>query len=361
MAVSPWYRPDSDAWDDAGELGASVRIYDPDALLAAIDEEGDGYVGPEDEKSGPQRSSEDEVRARLIKKILADHRGAYRPALHGTWAAAARLITATASMEHFSAVTGVVIRAVRQSAFTGRPIVLPPILMVSEPGLGKSFYCRTIAEALRTTCVPIAINGTSDRGALGGLSLSWRGARMGKLAGGLLVHSRTAAPLFLLDEIDKPPQLVTGEHTLDVLLSALEPENARAFVDEYFDVAVNLSHALWLASANDVSAVPKPLLDRMLVVEVPWPDRAGARRLADAIATTVLDRSGLQKVAPDALDPLQDLAPRRMRRVLELAAGFAAAERRLVITLEDVDCATVLVAGARRNRAGFLAPPESVR
>ena len=190
---------------------------------------------------------------------------------------AARLVAATASMKHFDAVTGIVERAVLQSAFTGRPLRMPPILMVSPPGLGKTFYCRALAEALRTTCIPIAINGTSDRGKLGGLSPVWRGAKTGKIAQGLLVDSATAAPLYLLDEIDKPPALIAGENTLDVLLSALEPENARAFVDEYLDIPIDLGSALWLASANDVSAMPTPLLDRMLVVEVPWPDRDGAR------------------------------------------------------------------------------------
>ena len=354
----------ADEFDDAAgfdEHGAPVRVYDPDALRAAIEEEecpDDGYLGPEDERpppSPPSRSTEEDVRARRLHKILADPRGPYRPALHGTWAAAARVAAATASMRHFSAVTGVVERGVRQSAYTGRPLALPPILMVSAPGLGKTFYCRTLAEALRTTCVSIGINLTSDRGALGGLSSSWRGAKMGKIAAGLLVHSITAAPIFLLDEIDKPPQLNSGEHTLDVLLSALEPENSRTFTDEYLDFPIDLRSALWLASANDMSRMPTPLLDRMLVVEVPWPDQNGARLLAEAIAAAVLERSGLEEVAPEAIDALLDLAPRRMRRVLELASGYAAAGRRPVITVEDVGGALDLAAGVRRRPAGFLA------
>ena len=354
----------ADEFDDVAgfdEHGAPVRIYDPDALRAAIEEEDcwdESYLGPEEDRPPPSpqsRSTEEDVRAHRLKKILADPRGPYGPALHGTWAAAERLVEATASMRHFSAVTGIVERSVRQSAYTGRPLALPPILMVSPPGLGKTFYCRTLAEALRTTCVSIGINLTSDRGALGGLSSSWRGAKMGKIAAGLLVHSITAAPIFLLDEIDKPAQLIAGENTLDVLLSALEPENSRTFTDEYLDFPIDLRSALWLASANDVSGMPTPLHDRMLVVEVPWPDRDGARLLAEAIAAAVLERSGLEEVAPGALDALLDLAPRRMRRVRELAAGYAAAGRRSGITVEDVRGALDLAAGARRQRAGFFA------
>ncbi len=267
---------------------------------------------------------------------------------------ASRLLAATSAMRHFDAVTGIIERAVRQSDFTGRPLWMPPILMVSPPGLGKTHFCRLVAKALGTTCIPIAINGTSDRGRLGGLSPLWRGAKMGKIAHGLLVESETAAPLFLLDEIDKPPALVAGENTLDVLLSALEPENARAFVDEYLDVPIDLRSALWLASANDASVVPTPLVDRMLVVDVPWPDREGARRVAAAIATDMLVRSGLDDVVDDAIDAIVHLAPRRMKRVLELAAGFAASDRRLIVGSQDVRSALDLVACDRRRRAGFL-------
>ena len=360
MADHPcWADPPHDGvW--LAEHGRPVRLYDPAALRRTIGEEDedDDFVGPEDERppsEPPPRNTEEEVRAHRLRRILRDPRGAARPSLHGTPATVSRLKTATASMRHFSAVTGIIERAVLQSIITGRPLAMPPILMVSEPGLGKTFYCRAVAEALCTTCVPIAINGTSDRGGLGGLSSAWRGSKPGKIANGLLVESVTAAPIYLLDEIDKPPALIAGENTLDVLLSAMEPENARAFVDEYVDVPVDLRSALWLASANDVSTMPTPLLDRMLVVDVPWPDGDGARILAEAVAAGVLDRSGLEVVADGALDAILDLSPRRMRRVLEMACGFAAAGRRFAVTREDVRAALDIVARDRRRQVGFLA------
>ena len=358
MPDRPWWAgpPDDDLPE---EHGMPIHLYDPAALRGAIGDEveDDGFFGPEDERplGPPPRSTEEEVRARRLRRILRDPRGATRPSLHGTPAMAARLRTATATLPHFSAVTGIVERAALQSAYTGRPLAMPPILMVSEHGLGKTHYCRKVAEALRTTCIPIAINGTSDRGGLGGLSPAWRGSKLGRIAHGLLVESATAAPLYLLDEIDKPPALVAGENTLDVLLAALEPENAAAFVDEYIDVAIDLRSALWLASANDVFAMPAPLLDRMLVVEVPRPDRDGARILAEAIAAAVLERCGFEALGDGALEPIHHLAPRRMRCVLELSCGFAAAQRRLALTREDVGAALELVDRDRGRRVGFLA------
>ena len=359
MVDRPWWSSDPEGGcgpEGEAEHGSCVPLYDPGALAGAIGDGDDGYFGPGDERPETPRSTEDDVRARRLRRILRDPRGAMRPSLHGTPSMASRLAMATATMVHFHDVTGVIERAVLQSHHTGLPLAMPPILMVSGPGLGKTHYCRRVAEALRTTCIPIAINGISERGGLGGLSTAWRGARPGRLARGLLVESVTAAPLFLLDEIDKAPALIAGENTLDVLLSALEPENGRAFIDEYIDVPIDLSASLWLASANDVSAIPTPLLDRMLVVDVPWPDRAGARMLAEAVAADVLERRGFEAVAHGALEPILHLAPRRMRCALELGCGFAAARRRSTVTREDVDDALALV--ARDSRCvGFFAAP----
>ncbi len=349
--------PGSSATEPGDTPADMVWIYDPAALRAAIGEEADdGYVGPEDERPAPPpRTSEEEIRARAIHRILDDPRGATRPALHGDAAMAARLLDAVASMPHFAAVTGIIHRAVVQSALTGRPARFPPLLMVSLPGVGKTYYCRRVAEALGTTCVPIAVNGTSDRGQLGGLSPLWRGAKIGKIARGLLVDSTTAAPLYLLDEIDKPPAIGEDERTLDVLLSALEPENARSFTDAYLDAPVDLTSALWLASANDTGAMAAPLLDRMLVLDVPRPTREGARVVAEAIAREVVPDALPVGVRPDALELLLDLAPRRMRRALEMACSFAICALRWDVTAADVRGALALTERADRHRhVGFL-------
>ena len=157
--------------DSGGELGLPVRLYDPALLRETVGEDADdAFVGPEDER--PALPSLTKVAAIgfhgqtvLHRAPNAGVRGRTRQLGDGA-AMAARLVSTTASMKHFDAVTGIVERSVRQSAFTGRPLRMPPILMVSPPGLGKTYYCRQVAQALRTTCIPIAINGTSDRGRL---------------------------------------------------------------------------------------------------------------------------------------------------------------------------------------------------
>ena len=324
-----------------------TRIYDPEAFSAAIGERNGGVA------SEP-KTSEEEIRATCIRRILEDPRGALRPSLMGSDDMLARLEQATASFGHFAEVTGVIRRAIALSTMTARPLSFPPVLVLSPAGLGKTFYCRTIANVLGTTCIPIAINATSDRGQLGGLSTLWRGAKMGKIAHGLLQTSETAGPIYLLDELDKSPSLVPGENTLDILLSALEPANSQNFVDEYLDVAVDLRSALWIASANDPRSLPAPLLDRMLVVEVPWPDQDQARAIAVSIAETVCARTGIIGVKTCAVDAVLALSPRSMRRCLEMAAGYAASARRHAVAREDVEGALRLMRRDERAPIGFL-------
>ena len=339
---------------------SEVAVYDPALFRKALeldDDDGDGFVGPEEERpfrTLVSRTTEGDVWARCLQKILDDPRGHTRPGLHGDEAMASRLVEATSTMSHFAAVTGIVERAVVQSSRTRRPIRFPPMLMVSPPGVGKTFYCRAVAGAMATTCVPIAINGTSDRGQLGGLSSAWRGAKLGKIAKGLLVDSATAAPLYLLDELDKPPALIAGENTLDVLLSALEPENARAFVDEYLDVPIALDSALWLASANDTRAIPEPLLSRMVVVDVPAPTPSQAAIVVRAVASPILRANGLASITDAAVEALLDLSARRARQALEIAAGFAVCGRREVLAADDVRRSLALLERRTSRPMGFL-------
>jgi ATP-dependent Lon protease len=345
-----------------------IEIYDADAMRAAV---GDGdarpawheIVDPDDVILAPpaqNRSTEDEVRARCLRRILSDPRGNARPGLTGSMAMARRIAAATATMAHFTEVTGIVERAVATSSRSGtasgarRPVVFPPILIVSPPGLGKGFYCRALAAAMSTTCVPIAMNAARDDGQLGGLSPAWRGARMGKFAKGLLIDSRTASPLFLLDEIDKPMATPASGKVLDVLLSALEPENARSFVDEYVDVPIDLSGSLFIASANDAGSLPGPVLSRMVVIEVPEPSREQSRVLVRSIAEVVLAAAALDAIDADAVEAMVGRSPRRMRIALDLACSYCAYDRRRTVSGADVGRALMLVERDCRPAVGFL-------
>lgn len=328
-----------------------MAIYDPARLKTMLGiEEGRDFYEP-----APARTTEGEIWATFCAGILNDPRGHLRPVLVGSLRMARDLLVATSAMGNFSEVTGIIWRAVVQSARTRQPIRFPPILMVSPPGVGKSYYCRRVAQVLGTTSIPIAINGTSERGALGGLSQVWKGARAGRLARGLLVESTTASPIFLLDEIDKPPN-IAGDNTLDVLLAALEPENARQFRDEYLDdLPIRLDQALWLASANDVQAIAEPLLSRLLAVDVPKPTRSQAALITRAIAADILRVNHLSGIENEAVLSLSDLSARRARQTLELAAAYAVCDGRRRIRLTDIQRSLRLTDRSSRSGIGFLA------
>ncbi len=102
--------------------------------------------------------------------------------------------------------------------------------------------------------------------------------------------------------------------------------------------------------------MPAPLLNRMLIVEVPWPDRDGARLLAAAIAENVLKQSGLAEVVDDALAVMVQLSPRHMCRILEIACGFAAAANRLSVTEDDVRASMEIALHDRRRRGRAVLP-----
>ncbi len=107
----------------------------------------------------------------------------------------------------------------------------------------------------------------SDHGALTGLSLSWRAARPGRIALAL-VESKTASPIFLLDEVDKVNPTHPRENPLAFLHSVLESENASRFADEYLTIAMRADHAIWILTANNIVELPDSIVDRLTVFSI---------------------------------------------------------------------------------------------
>jgi hypothetical protein len=198
-----------------------VQVYDRKKLEAALGDtdEDHGYMGPEDERPPkPNREPENEIWARNMRRILDSPLGDTRPVLLGTPEMAARLVEATRSMPHFAEVTGIVARAIGLSALTGRPLTLPKILLLAPPGIGKTHYMGAVARAVGTKFIPIAMNATSDRWQLSGLSSFWRYAKLGKLAKGLL-ECPTASPLFAFDELARSAYRLPHDHAWPKLRS----------------------------------------------------------------------------------------------------------------------------------------------
>jgi ATP-dependent Lon protease len=229
---------------------------------------------------------------------------------------------------------------------------LMPILLLGDPGIGKTHFAKQLSRLLGTSYQYVAMSSLTAGWILSGASSQWKNAKPGKVFDAL-VHGSYANPVIAIDEIDK----ASGDSQYDplgALYALLEQETARTFIDEFAEIPINAGHVIWIATANDERAIPEPILDRMSVYEIAAPDREGARRIAQSIydeirSAHVWGQRFPTTLADDTLDALAQASPRDMRRAILNGFGAARVAGRDHVSPGDIR----LEHGTRRKPIGF--------
>ena len=230
-------------------------------------------------------------------------------------------------------------------------IEVPPMLLLGEPGIGKTHFARRISQLLGTGFGFVPMSSLTAGWVLSGASSQWKNAKPGKVFD-TLVNGDYANPVIVVDEIDK----ASGDGQYDplgALYELLEVETATRFIDEFVELPIDASGAVWLATANDASRIPEPLLSRLAVYEIAPPDAEGAARIAASIYREIRSSHDWGRQFPEtlgaaALDKLAALPPREMRRSIHSAFGNAKVDGRSEVGPDDIQDAR-----ARRQRIGF--------
>jgi ATP-dependent Lon protease len=226
-----------------------------------------------------------------------------------------------------------------------------PMLLLGAPGLGKTYFAKRLAHVLGTGFEFVSMSSLTAGWVLTGASAQWHNARPGKVAQ-TLIEGEYANPVVVLDEVDK----AGGDSRYDpmgALYPLLERDTASHFKDEFIDVDMDASHILWIATANDESAIPEPILNRMNVYAIDRPDAEGARRIALAVYREILDahRWPFPSDPPEGvIERLSAVPPRDMRKLLLDAFGTARLAERDYLVPEDIDARKLC---GRKARVGF--------
>jgi len=231
-------------------------------------------------------------------------------------------------------------------------VELPPILLLGGPGIGKTHFARRVSQLLGTGYGFVPMSSLTAGWVLSGASSQWKNSKPGKVFETFL-NGEYANPVLVVDELDKAS--ADGQYDpLGALYELLEMQTAMRFIDEFAEVPIDASGAVWFATANEAARIPEPLLNRMNVYEIEPPDAEGSARIAKSLYREIREAHDWGRRFPElpadgVVERLALLTPREMRRAVQAAFGNAKVDGRDELKPEDVDA----LRGNRKARIGF--------
>lgn len=195
-------------------------------------------------------------------------------------------------------------------------LVTTPILLLGNPGIGKTYFAKTLAKLLNTSFYFMDANSITANWVLSGGSSQWKSGEAGNIFK-FMNDSRTISPVVIFDEIDK---LSSGKNydTFSVFHQLLEPENSRTFKDEFLNIDFDASNIIYILTANDVNSIPDSLLSRMKVFDIKNPNKEDTRKIAQNIYSEVIGKSPLFNpiLNEKQLLLLENLSPRILKKLI---------------------------------------------
>lgn len=259
---------------------------------------------------------------------------------------------------HFSAVLDLVREQLAFAELTGKPFLIPPILLAGNPGIGKTRFSQELAQALGTIIRRLPFDNGQSGVSLLGADKHWANTSYGSVFE-LVVLGEYANPVILLDEIDKASKRREGD-ALASLHSLLEPVTSEHVRDISLDFEFNASQVIWIATANELDRIPQTLRSRFQEFWIEQPTGAEALQMAEAVALDLHELMELPDFEPPArqvVSFIAHLSAREQTQALKRAYAAAKVNGRKQVVLAD------LPEQVRREAcelAGEITPPAGL-
>ena len=292
---------------------AKVKVFDFDMVRAA--------------KSDAQNRGRLEDNLGLILKTESE----YRELSRVDNGIAQQVQALAENFPNFASTIEYVVEQIALSSLTDdRAFAMQPILLTGPPGVGKTAFVKALAEVIGVQFKTVDMASMTSGFVIGGSSSKWAEGSEGVVLN-VIRTGQYANPIVLLDEIDKVSENMQHD-PLGPLYSLLEPVSARAFVDEAVGVQMDASNIVWIATANNIDDIPKPILSRFFVMHVDKATGQDARKVVQSVWSSVLSQSKWghnfgHALSEDVVALLAEEAPRDMKRLMLMACGHVALMR----------------------------------